>query len=352
MATIQNLMQNLGSNRDDIRSKLIEMGIAVDANAKLSEVAEAAQAIIVDKDTTQITLGRGNAVTLMPGTYYKNEVNVVLNANNKHYSGEEEIPVVDEVNLTYTVSPNATQNGDMSVYPISAEPVVINAPEGFKCMFVETTTRPIAGANVNAVISEDGRTITFTMTGSAMKPGTGVPETKAVKYSCVYKSTEFHNGTPVIPTTEAQHFYANNEEVMTAFTVAAIPIDDSVTAEINDVITKASGADEYYEATTVDGEYMTRARVKKVVIDSTSVDSTDLYNGTTDALVIKASDLSYNGLDEVTIPRPELAAVPTTVDLLSLGAENGSVTVSTGYVSGDKAIVIESAELYAELAAI
>lgn len=111
------IIGQLGTDRDTIKNKLVEMGVEVAESGKLNDVATAASGITVDTETTSIDLGMvTQSVELNPGHYYKNKVTVKTNILN-NYVNTPVVPTDSEQTL------GADGNTVMSTFKVAAVPV-------------------------------------------------------------------------------------------------------------------------------------------------------------------------------------------------------------------------------------
>lgn len=359
--TFQGLMQNLSNDRNTIKDKLVEMGLTVAEPGKLSDVADTAQAITVDAETTEIAISAGQTFRLEPGNYYAKEVSITsatLDIANTYFTGSDIQNLTASVSIPYTVQA-VWENGQQNL-KIIATPQTVSAPEGYTFRNVAvtevTSNNSISKSYVNAQLSETGKTITFTISGNT-SPGANAG-TAVITYS-YERVTDYDtgDGTPVTPTTEVQHFYAETGKVMTAFTVGAIQTEEKDVSSA-DIITNKDGKGTLYPITPSDGKYITSVDIGKVVIDSATVDADTLYNNTTENLVVTAESLGYDGISSISIPRPAGVTVndaDTNIDLLTLELEEDKdhvITIPAGYYMSSTEITLRTDALYDELATI
>ena len=360
--TMRALIEQLGQNRDTIKDKLVEMGIEVAEPGKYSDVAEAASGIVVDSETTEIPLNAGQTFKLKPGNYYANEVEIKAGANeidNKYYAGAAEETVSGTVSTPYTaiekgteIGPNGETRPSIST---SIDNIVISAPDGYVIDTDSVTAsasnvgfQPINNLTATPTVSDDGKTLNIAVTGSALAASSGLV---SVTYSmtCV-AGTDYTGGVAVTPSTEEQSFHASEGKVMTAFTVAAIETETKAVSKSDLIIDSTTpGA---HKVTASEGKFITEVSIEQVQIGEATVDSADLYNGTTDSMEVTASSKGYHGLSKVIIPRPEVESVTQSVDLMDADGETDTtVEITKGYKS-DSVITIETAELYNAIAAL
>lgn len=258
MATTQELLTQITTDRNTIRNKMVNFGLA-ESSAKLTALATAIDGIALNGAPT-VEVKEGETYTIQPGYYKGGTVAGVAGGGNYSLQSKEITPTKSQQSIT----------SDEGYYGLS-EVIVAAIPEAYQ----DVTSVTAGAGDVLAgkiIVAADG-----TVTAGTMLNNGAVDQTLDTTTTSYTVPVGYHNGSGVVkvvtetksatPTKSAQTISATAGKVLSAVEVAAIPdaYQDvtGVTATADKVLTGSAFVDAAGEV--VDGTMVNNGAVEKTL---------------------------------------------------------------------------------------